>query len=68
MEEVNQGVHSETTSAMGREAGLGRGRSWTMVQLLWRPPAIAQGAGMALQHCSGCRQMLRRLFFHVDLS
>ena len=26
------------------------------------------GAEMALQNCSGCRQMLRCLFFHVDLS
>ena len=68
MEEANQGVNSETTSAMGREAGLGRGGSWTMVQLLWRPPATPQGAGTAFQNCSGCGQMVRRLLFHVVLS
>lgn len=68
MEEAHRGVNSETTSAMGREAGLGGGRSWSVVQLLWRPPGIPQGAEMALRNCSGCGQMVRRLFFHVDLS
>ena len=50
MEEANWGVSSEK-SVMGRDAGLDRGRSWTMMQFQWRPPAIPQGAGMTLLSC-----------------